>query len=70
MEETYSIVEYTDIHFMNGKANGNALEAARLYAEVFPNRRHPYRRTLPESTNALEKMGPSGTKNDQVDRKP
>ena len=41
MEEKYSIVEYTDIHFMYGKANGNALEAAHLYAEAFPNRSHP-----------------------------
>ena len=36
-EEKSSIVEYTDIHFMYGKANGNALEAARLYAEALPN---------------------------------
>ena len=46
MEEKYSIVEYTDIHFMYGKANGNALDAARLYAEAFPNRRHPDSRTF------------------------
>ena len=33
MEENYSIVEYTDIHLMYGKAKGNALEATRFYAE-------------------------------------
>ena len=46
MEEKYSSVEYTDIQFMYGKANGNTLEAARLYAEDFPNKRHPDSQTF------------------------
>lgn len=31
----------TDMHFMYGRANGNASEARRLYAEAFPNRTLP-----------------------------
>ena len=53
MEEKYSILEYTDIHFMYGKANGNTLEAARLYAEAFPNRSHPDSRTFPRIHQTL-----------------
>lgn len=37
----YSNKEYADIHFMFGKANGDAFEAARLYQEAFPHRKHP-----------------------------
>ena len=55
---------------MYGKANDNGLEAARLYAETFAKRGIPTVEHSPESTNALEKMDPSGIKNDQVDRKP
>jgi hypothetical protein len=36
MERRYGNEEYADMHFMYGKANGNALEAARLYQEAFP----------------------------------
>jgi hypothetical protein len=38
MERRYGNEEYVDMHFMYGKANGNALEAARLYQEAFPHR--------------------------------
>ena len=69
-EEKYSVVEYTDIHFMYGKANGNAVEAARLYAEAFLTESIPTVELSPQSPNALGKMCPSDTKNDQVDRKP
>ena len=57
MEEKYIIVEYTDIHFMYGKAKGNALEAARLYAEAFPHRRHPYGRTFSRIQQRLRENG-------------
>ena len=57
MEEKYSIVRYTDIHFIYGKANGNALEAARLYAEAFPNRRHPDSRTFTRIHQRLRENG-------------
>ena len=52
MEEKYSI------HLMYGKANGNALEAARFYAEVFPNRRHPDSRTF---TKILQRLRGNGS---------
>ncbi|KAH1021723.1 hypothetical protein HUJ04_011206 [Dendroctonus ponderosae] len=33
--------EYTDMHLIYGECHGNALQAATLYAERFPNRRVP-----------------------------
>ena len=57
MEEKYSIVEYTDIHFMYGKANGNALEVGRFNAEAFPNRRHPGSRTFTRIHQRLRANG-------------
>ena len=56
-EEKYSIVEYTVIHFMYGKANGNALETARFYAEAFPNRRHPDSRTFTRIHQRIRENG-------------
>jgi hypothetical protein len=46
MERRYGNEEYADMHFMYGTANGNALEAARLYQEAFPHRRQPDSRTF------------------------
>ena len=43
MEEKYSIVEYTDIHFM--------------HAEDFPNRRYPDSRTLTRIHKHLRENG-------------
>ena len=57
MEEKCSIVEYTDIHFMYDKSNGNALEAARLCAENFANRRHPDNRTFTRIHQRLRENG-------------
>lgn len=37
----YTSQEYADIHLIYGQANLNARAAARMYAERFPNRRHP-----------------------------
>jgi len=37
----YTNAEMADMHFMYGCANGNALQARRLYAENFPNREIP-----------------------------
>ena len=42
---------------MCGKANGNALEAARLYADTFPNRRHPDSRTFTRIHQSLRENG-------------
>ena len=55
--EKYSIVEYTDIHYMYGRAKGNALEAARLYAETFPNRRHSDSRTFNRMYQLIRENG-------------
>ncbi|KAJ8879321.1 hypothetical protein PR048_019929 [Dryococelus australis] len=49
-------VDYSGIHFMYGKSNGNALEAARLYAEAFPHRRCPDRRTLIRTHQRLREI--------------
>ena len=57
MEEKYSIVENTDIHFMYGNANGNALEIAHLYAKAFSNRRNPKSRTLTRIHQSLRENG-------------
>ena len=69
MEEKYSIVEYTDIHFMYGKANGNALKAARLYAEAFPNRRHPNNRTFTRIHQRLWENGSFRHQDDHVEER-
>ena len=42
---------------MYGEANGNALEAARLYIEDFPNRRHPDSRTFTRIHHRLRENG-------------
>lgn len=42
----YTNAEMTDMHFMYGLANRNALRAKRLYAEKFPERIAPNRKTF------------------------
>lgn len=37
----YTNMEMADMHFMYGRANGNAYEARRLYVEAYPNRLVP-----------------------------
>ena len=66
MEEKYSIVENTDIHFMFGKANGRHSRQRVYMQKLFLTEGIPTDELSPESTNALEKMDPSETKNDQV----
>ena len=44
MAVNFTNQEFADMHFMYGRANGNAAEAARLYTVSYPNRRHPDRR--------------------------
>jgi hypothetical protein len=57
MERRYGNEEYADMHFMYGKANGNALEAARLYQEAFPHRRQPDSRTFTRVHQRLRELG-------------
>jgi hypothetical protein len=57
MERRYGNEEYADMHFMHGKANGNALEAARLCQEAFPHRRQPNSRTFTRVHQRLREQG-------------
>lgn len=49
--------EFTDIHFIYGHANGNAKLAAKLYREIFPNRRCPHYLLFSEIDRRLRKRG-------------
>lgn len=49
--------EFTDIHFMYGRANGNAKLAAKLYRRTFPNRRCPHYLLFSEIDRRLRKRG-------------
>ena len=42
----FSNEEYADMVFMYGRANGNAREASRFYAEAFPQRHQPNHQTF------------------------
>ena len=53
----FSNQEMAQMHFMYGLANGNALEARRLYAERFPNRRVPCSETFTRLHLRLEETG-------------
>jgi aminoglycoside/choline kinase family phosphotransferase len=66
MERRYGNEEYADMHFMCGKANGNALEAARLYQEAFPHRRQPDSRTFTRVHQRLREQGASQLEDEQV----
>ncbi|GFT99145.1 uncharacterized protein TNCV_1611051 [Trichonephila clavipes] len=43
---SYTNQEIPDIHFIYSVADGNALEARRLYGERFPSKRLPNRKTF------------------------
>lgn len=57
MAGTYANIEYADMHFMYGKANGNASEAARMYQDEFPARRHPDSRVFTRIHQMLRDKG-------------
>lgn len=57
MANTYSNEEYCHIHFYYGATLGNALQARRLYAERFPNRRCPSANTFQAVHNRLQETG-------------
>lgn len=54
---TYSNQEKADMHFMYGLANGNALEAARLYRQRFPRRHVPDRKMFEKLHRCLCETG-------------
>lgn len=53
----YTIEEYCDMHYFYGMANGNPLQARRLYCERFPNRQHPNFKTFTAVHNRLKETG-------------
>ena len=59
--------EYADFILFYGKANKNAVEAQRLYAEAFPQRRIPSRNVFVETYDRLRETGcvsrPRGDRN-------
>lgn len=55
--EMYTDAEYADLHLMLGAAGGNAAQAARLYEERYPNRRHPDPRTFTAVDRRLRERG-------------
>lgn len=59
----FTFEEYADMHLIYGEARCNTREAERLYAERFPNRRHPSRNTFAAVHRRLRETGsfkPSG----------
>ncbi|EZA50289.1 hypothetical protein X777_11300 [Ooceraea biroi] len=53
----FSFEELADIHFLYGRANGNALAAWRFYATAFPNRRLPHHTTFTRIHQQLRENG-------------
>lgn len=53
----YTFEEYCDIHYFYGSANGNPIQAQRLYCEHFPNRQHPNFKTFTAVHNRLRETG-------------
>lgn len=53
----FTFAEYADMHLMYGLAAGNAREAARLYAQRFPNRVLPDHRTFERVDRNLRETG-------------
>lgn len=53
----YSNLEMTQMHFLYGLANGNAMEARRLYQERYPNRALPDRRIFINIHRRLAESG-------------
>ncbi|GAB1867694.1 Transposase-like protein [Camponotus japonicus] len=56
----YTNAEMADMHFMYGRANGNALEAHRLYAQNFPKREIPSNRIFAKLHQRLRDIGMFG----------
>jgi hypothetical protein len=57
MNNFYSNEEYADIHYYYGKANGNGLQAKRMYSQAFPNRRCPHHETFQQLHQRLRESG-------------
>lgn len=53
----FTFEEKTDMHFCYGLADGNALEARRIYQEKFPTRRLPCDKTFSRIHNDVVQTG-------------
>lgn len=53
----YTNNEYADMHLLYGRANCNALRAKRLYAQKYPHRRVPDRKTFENVDRRLRETG-------------
>lgn len=66
MDYEYSSVEYRDMHFCYGKANGNAEKARRFYIDTYPDRIAPHAQTF---INVHRRLGEQGSfKNHNADK--
>lgn len=59
----FTNVEFADMHYLYGLADGNAFEARRLYQERYPNRIVPDARTISGTHRKLCETGSFETKN-------
>ena len=57
MAHEYSNIEYRDMHFCYGRANGNAEEARRLYLQAYPERNIPCAQTFTSVHRRLGEIG-------------
>jgi hypothetical protein len=64
----YSISEYADMHLVYGECLSNSHEAMRRYAERFPNRRHPNRKTFEAVARRLRETGSVLPKGNEIGR--
>ena len=53
----YTVTELADMVFVYGQANGNSMEAERLYQERYPRRRHPRHSMFPRLFQRLRETG-------------
>jgi len=53
----YSNIEWADIHYMYGRANGNCRKAQRFYQQIFPQRRCPSKNTFSSVHRRLRETG-------------
>lgn len=61
--DNYSRNEKLDMLLIYGEARKNAVVAARLYAERYPNRRHPTRHYFPKMERKLRNEAEDGNQN-------
>ena len=55
--ERFTVAELADMHFVYGVADGNAVEARRVYEERFPGREVPDRRLFQALHQRLRETG-------------